>query len=216
MIGPDILQGAEKLWNGLLVTLYLIAVSAPAGLALGVLVGLTQTYGGRLLRGLAIGYQVSFRGVPLVVQLFILYYGLPRLGITLSPFSAAILGFTLCSGAYHAEYVRGAVLSVPDGQMEAGRAVGMTLGQTVRSVILPQVVRKALPGCSNEIVYLIKYSSLAYLVTVVDLTGQGRLIAYASFRFLETFFIVGLIYLALVAIASSALRAVERRLRIPT
>lgn len=216
MIGPDILQGAEKLWNGLLVTLYMIAVSAPAGLALGVLVGLTQTYGGRLLRGLAIGYQVSFRGVPLVVQLFILYYGLPRLGITLSPFSAAILGFTLCSGAYHAEYVRGAVLSVPDGQMEAGRAVGMTLGQTVRSVILPQVVRKALPGCSNEIVYLIKYSSLAYLVTLVDLTGQGRLIAYASFRFLETFFIVGLIYLALVAIASSALRAVERRLRIPT
>lgn len=216
MIGADLLEGVQKLCDGLLTTLRLIVVSAPAGLALGVLVGLTETYGGRLLRGLAIGYQVTFRGVPLVVQLFILYYGLPRLGITMSPFAAAIVGFTLCSGAYHAEYVRSAVLSVPDGQTEAGRAVGMTLGQTVRHIVLPQVFRRALPGCGNEIVYLIKYSSLAYLVTLVDLTGQGRLLAYASFRFLETFFVVGLIYLALVALASSLLRAFERRLRIPT
>jgi polar amino acid transport system permease protein len=215
MIEAELLEVVQRLYDGLLVTLRLIAVSAPAGLALGVLVGLTETYGGRLFRGLAVAYQVACRGVPLVVQLFILYYGLPRLGITMSPFVAAVVGFTLCSGAYHAEYVRSAALSVPDGQIEAGRAVGMTLGQTVRSIVLPQVLRRALPGCGNEIVYLIKYSSLAYLVTLVDLTGQGRLLAYASFRFLETFFVVGLIYLALVALASSLLRAIERRLQIP-
>jgi polar amino acid transport system permease protein len=100
--------------------------------------------------------------------------------------------------------------------MEAGRSIGMTTRQTVFHIILPQVFRKALPGCGNEIVYLIKYSSLAYLVTLVDLTGQGRLIAYASFRFFETFFVIGLIYVALVSLATSLLQLAERRLRIPT
>jgi len=210
-----LIESVPELWEGLLVTLRLIAVSAPAGLALGIVVGLAQVYGGRFSRGLAIAYQLTFRGVPLIVQLFILYYGLPRIGITMTPFAAATLGFTLCSGAYHSEYVRSAVLSVPDGQMQAGRSVGMSRAQTVLYVILPQVFRKALPGCSNEIVYLIKYSSLAYLVTLVDLTGQGRLIAYESFRFLETFFVVGLIYLVLVTLAASLLRLIERLLRVP-
>ena len=147
--------------------------------------------------------------------MFILYCGLPRIGVTLSPFVAAVLGFILCSGAYHSEYVRTAILSVPDGQMDAGRSIGMSVRQTVIHIILPQVFRKALPGCSNEIVYLIKYSSLAYLVTLVDLTGQGRLMAYASFRFFETFFVVGLIYVALISLATSLLGIVERWLRIP-
>lgn len=210
-----LIESVPELWKGLLVTLRLVVVSAPAGLALGIVVGLTQVYGGRFSRRLATAFQLTLRGVPLIVQLFILYYGLPRIGITLAPFVAATLGFSLCSGAYHSEYVRSAVLSVPDGQTDAGRAVGMSLLQTVRYVILPQVFRKALPGCSNEIVYLIKYSSLAYLVTLVDLTGRGRLIAYESFRFLETFFIVGLIYLVLVTLAASLLRSVERWMRIP-
>jgi polar amino acid transport system permease protein len=211
----SLIESVPDLWKGLLVTLRLIVVSAPAGLVLGVVAGLTQVYGDRFSRMLATAYQVTLRGVPLIVQLFILYYGLPRIGITLTPFAAATLGFTLCSGAYHSEYVRSAVLSVPNGQVEAGRAVGMSHAQTVRYVILPQVFRKALPGCSNEIVYLVKYSSLAYLVTLVDLTGRGRLIAYESFRFLETFFVVGLIYLGLVTIAASLLRFIERSLHVP-
>jgi polar amino acid transport system permease protein len=211
----ELIESVPELWKGLLVTLRLIAVSAPAGLVIGLIVGLTQVYGGRFPRGLATGYQLMLRGVPLIVQLFILYYGLPRIGIVMTPFVAATVGFSLCSGAYHSEYVRAAALSIPDGQMDAGRAVGMSLVQTVRCVILPQVFRKALPGCSNEIVYLIKYSSLAYLVTLVDLTGQGRLIAYESFRFFETFFVVGLFYLALVTLAAALLRSIERRLRIP-
>ena len=210
------LDAAPQLGEGLLVTLRLILVAAPVGLAVGFAIGLIRVYGNRLARGLATTYQLTFRGVPLIVQLFILYYGLPRIGVTLSPFAAAALGFILCSGAYHSEYVRSAILSVPDGQMDAGRSIGMSVRQTVIHIILPQVFRRALPGCSNEIVYLIKYSSLAYLVTLVDLTGQGRLIAYASFRFFETFFVVGLIYVALVALATSLLRLVERRLRIPT
>jgi len=205
-----------QLGQGLLVTLRLVAVAAPVGLVLGFVAGLARVYGALLPRGLAIAYQLVFRGVPLIVQLFILYYGLPRIGVTFTPFAAATLGFILCSGAYHSEYVRSAILSVPDGQMDAGRALGMSVRQTVIYIILPQVFRKAIPGCGNEIVYLIKYSSLAYLVTLVDLTGQGRLIAYASFRFFETFFVVGLIYVALVSITTSLLRVLENRLRIPT
>ena len=210
------LDSAPQLGQGLLVTLRLILVAAPLGLVLGLLCGLSCVYGNRLLRTLAFAYQLSFRGVPLIVLLFILYYGLPHIGIRLTPFAAATLGFVLCSGAYHSEYVRGAILSVPDGQMDAGRSIGMSTRQTVFHIILPQVFRKALPGCGNEIVYLIKYSSLAYLVTLVDLTGQARLIANASFRFFETFFIVGLIYVALVSLATSLLQLLERRLRLPT
>jgi polar amino acid transport system permease protein len=212
---PALIESVPELWKGLLLTLRLVAVSAPAGLAVGIVLGLTQVYGNLFFGGLAAGFQLTVRGVPLIVQLFILYYGLPHVGITMTPFVAATLGFTLCSGAYHSQYIRGAILSIPDGQMDAGRAMGMGLFQTVRSIILPQVFRRALPGCSNEIVYLIKYSSLAYLVTLVDLTGQGRLIAYESFRFLETFFVVGLVYLVLVTLATSVLRAIERRLHIP-
>ncbi|MFC2083040.1 amino acid ABC transporter permease, partial [Candidatus Bipolaricaulota bacterium] len=187
------LSAMPQLGQGLLVTLRLILVAIPAGLALGFAVGMIRVYGNRFTRALATAYQMTFRGVPLIVQLFILYYGLPRIGVTFTPFAAATLGFILCSAAYHSEYVRSAILSVPDGQMAAGRSLGMSTFQTVITIILPQVIRKALPGCGNEIVYLIKYSSLAYLVTLVDLTGQGRLIANASFRFFETFFIVGLI-----------------------
>ena len=211
-----VLGAAPQLTQGLLVTLRLILVAAPLGLVLGFTIGLERVYGNRFWRSLATAHEMTFRGVPLIVQLFILYYGLPRIGVTLTPFTSATLGFTLCSGAYHSEYVRSAILSVSEGQMEAGRSIGMSIRQTVIHIILPQVFRKALPGCGNEIVYLIKYSSLAYLVTLVDLTGQGRLIAYASFRFFETFLVVGLIYVALVSLATSLFQLIERRLRIPT
>ena len=211
-----VLGAAPQLAQGLLVTLRLIVVAAPLGLVLGFTIGLARVYGNRFWRALATAHEMTFRGVPLIVQLFILYYGLPRIGVTLTPFAAATLGFTLCSAAYHSEYVRSAILSVSEGQMEAGRSIGMSIRQTVIHIILPQIFRKALPGCGNEIVYLIKYSSLAYLVTLVDLTGQGRLIAYASFRFFETFFVVGLIYVPLVSLATSLLQLIERRLRIPT
>jgi polar amino acid transport system permease protein len=211
-----VLEAIPQLAEGLSVTARLIAVATPAGLVLGFVVGLLRVYGNRLARGIAVGYEMTFRGVPLIVQLFILYYGLPRIGITFTPFAAATLGFVLCSAAYHSEYVRSAILSIQEGQMDAGYSLGMSVRQTVIHIILPQVFRKALPGCGNEIVYLIKYSSLAYLVTLVDLTGQARLIAYASFRFFETFLVVGLIYVALVSIATSLLQAVERRLRIPS
>ncbi|MCK7469967.1 MAG: amino acid ABC transporter permease [Desulfomicrobium escambiense] len=110
-----------------------------------------------------------FRGIPLVVQLFIWYFGLPHIGIYLTPLLASVLGFSLCSGAYHSEYVRGALLSIKQGQMLAAQALGFTKLQMILSIILPQAIRRALPGCGNEIIYLIKYSSLAYMITCIEL-----------------------------------------------
>ncbi len=208
-------EWTARLLEGLWVTLRLIALSAPAGLAIGVMAGVARTYAPAPLRFGAFVYQTVFRGVPLLVQLFILYYGLPKIGIRLSPWTAAVLGFALCSGAYHSEYVRSALGSIATGQMEAGRALGMGRIRTIRSIILPQAFRRALPGLANEVIYLVKYSSLAYLVTLVDLTGQGRLIAYQTFRFFETFTIVGLIYLMLVSIVATGFRGIERRLHVP-
>jgi len=197
------------------ITLQLIVFSIPIGLVIGVAVALGRVYGGVVLSPLAWGYQLLFRGTPLLLQLFVIYYGLPHCGLVLSPFVSAITAFSLCSGAYHSEYLRGAILSIQGGQMEAARALGMGKIQAIRSIILPQMLRRALPGCSNEIVYLIKYSSLAYIVTLVDLTGQGRLIAYETFRFFEVFLIVGLIYLGMVTIADRFLHAVEKKVHIP-
>lgn len=210
-----VIETLSSLSQGLLVTLALVACAVPLGLVIGIVIALIRNYGGPLLSPLAWAYQAIFRGTPLLVQLFIIYYGLPRLGLVLSPFVSAVVAFSLCSGAYHSEYVRGAILSVPHGQMAAARALGMERGQAIRSIILPQVLRKALPGCSNEIVYLIKYSSLAYLVTVIELMGQGRLVAYETFRFFEVFLTVGLLYLLLVILATRALQALEKRVYVP-
>lgn len=204
-----------RLLQGMSITLQLIVFSIPIGLVIGVAVALGRVYGGVVLSPLAWGYQLLFRGTPLLLQLFVIYYGLPHCGLVLSPFVSAITAFSLCSGAYHSEYLRGAILSIQGGQMEAARALGMGKIQAIRSIILPQMLRRALPGCSNEIVYLIKYSSLAYIVTLVDLTGQGRLIAYETFRFFEVFLIVGLIYLGMVTIADRFLHAVEKKVHIP-
>ncbi len=152
---------------------------------------------------------------PLLVQLFILYFGLPSIGIFFSPFVAATIGFILCSGAYHSEYIRGAIQSIKSGQMMAAEALGMNKFKAILYIILPQALRRAIPGCSNEIIYLIKYSSLAFMVTCVELTGAGKFIATRYFRYTEVFIVVGIIYLLIVTVVTKSLNSLEKKLRIP-
>ncbi|SFM79648.1 amino acid ABC transporter permease [Thermodesulforhabdus norvegica] len=203
------------LLGGLIMSIKLIVPSAILGLALGVIVGSLRVYGVRPVRIIADGYVALFRGVPLLVQLFTWYFGLPHVGIFLSPYGASVMGFTLCSAAYHSEYVRGALLSIRRGQILAAQALGFTTFEILRSVVLPQALRRALPGCGNEIIYLIKYSSLAYMITCIELTGRAKALASQSFKYLEIFLIVGAIYLALVSVASWILHRVEKALTIP-
>lgn len=201
--------------RGLVMSVALIVPSAVGGVLIGILAGSIRTFGGRFVRTAGDAYAAVFRGTPLVVQLFVLYFGLPNLGIYLSPYIAAVAGFTLCSGAYQSEYVRGALLSIKSGQYKGAQALGFTSFQTIFWIIVPQAVRRAIHGCGNEVIYLIKYSSLAFIVTCIELTGEGKTIATEYFRFTEVFMIIGLYYLLLVTVAMILLKKIEKILYVP-
>jgi polar amino acid transport system permease protein len=204
-----------SLLQGLLVTIGLIVATIPGALVIGILMATGQIYGNKIITLLCNGYVAFFRGTPTLVVLFIFYFGFPSIGIRFSPFMAAFLGFTLGSGAYQSGYIKSALQSIRTGQTLAARSIGMSKIQTITSIILPQALRIAIPGCSNEIIYLVKYSSLAFMVTCVELTGAGQIIAAKYFKFTEVFAVVGVIYLLMVALATKIVNILEKRLRIP-
>ena len=208
-------QAMPVLTRGLIVSIKLIIPSSIFGLCLGILVGTGRVFGKPWVRKSLNRYTALFRGVPLLVQLFIIYFGLPSIGIRLDAFTSAVLGFTLCSAAYHSEYIRGALSSIRQGQIRAAHSLGMNTFQSLLFIVIPQAMRRALPGCGNEIIYLIKYSSLAYLVTCMELMGEGKVVASDTFRFTEVFIAVGAYYLAMVTLATFLLRWLEDRFRIP-
>ncbi len=201
--------------KGLWVSLALIIPSAIFGFVGGLMVGIARVYASPFWRKLFDGYVTLIRGVPLAVQLLMIYYALPKIGLFFDPYMAAVISFTLCSSAYHSEYIRGALFSIRQGQINAASALGMTKLQGIVHIIIPQAARRALPGCGNEIIYLIKYSSLAHFVTVMDIMGEGKAVASYTFRFTEVFLVVGAYYLALVTIATWILQALEKRYHIP-
>lgn len=201
--------------KGLMVTLALVIPAAILGFLAGVALGCARVFGPKWLRRLGNGYVALLRGVPLAIQLMLIYYALPKLGIYFDPYGAALTSFILCTSAYQSEYIRGALLSIRRGQILAAEALGFTQLQTILWIIVPQAARRALPGCGNEIIYLIKYSSLAYLVTCMELMGEGKVVASDTFRFTEVFFVVGLYYLAMVTIATWILNSLECKYHIP-
>jgi polar amino acid transport system permease protein len=208
------------LMDGLWTSVLVIVPSATLGAAIGVLAGVLRVYGHPTIRRLVNGYVSLFRGTPLVVQVFFWYFALPYIhigdySIVLDPIEAAVLSFGLCSGAYQSEYIRGGLLSIKRGQIRAALALGMTTRQAVLSIVLPQAFRRALPGCGNEIIYLIKYSSLASIITVNELTGTATTIAKNTWRNIEVFCTVGVYYLVLVSVAAWLLRRAEDALSVP-
>ena len=209
----DILLPA--LVDGLWVTLQLVVLTAPFGFLLGFLIAVCRVYGPKPLQALAKLYVIFFRGCPLLVLLFLLYFGLPSIGIVLGSYLSALFGFILCNSAYNSEYLRGGLQSIKGGQMLAARSLGMTKIQAILHVVIPQAFRRALPGVSNEFIYLIKYSSLAYVVTVIEMTGAAKIIATKYFAYFEAFAAVGIFYLILVSIATIALSKLEKKLAIP-
>lgn len=204
-----------SLSDGFLMTLKLISWSIPIGLVIGIIVAVGRVYGNLFISFFSQSYIIFFRGTPLLILLFILYYGFPSIGIYLSPFVAAVIGFVLCSSAYHAEYIRGAIQSVKSGQVLAAQALGMSQFNAVLNIVLPQALRRAIPGCSNEIIYLIKYSSLAFMVTCIELTGAGKIVASRYFTYTEVFLVVGIVYLIIVSLATKVLNLFEERLSFP-
>lgn len=153
-----------------------------------------NTWWHHVLYRLARGYVSAIRGTPMLVQLFIIFYGLPSFGITLNPFPTAIIAFSLNVGAYASETVRAAILSIPKGQWEAGTSVGLNYMQTFRHVILPQAHRVAIPPLSNTFIGLIKETSLASLVLVTELFKEAQIVAARTYEFMVIYVEAALIY----------------------
>jgi len=204
-----------KLLDGLSVTFLLTIVALTVGFVLGLSLALGRVYGNKVISSVCVVYIEIIRGTPLLVQLFILYYGLPSIGILLSPLSAALLGLSMNSGAYQAEYLRGSIQAIPTGQMVAARTLGMNKMQSIKNVVLPQALRISIPAWSNELIYLFKYTSIAYIIQVRELTAEGLLITAKNFRFIETFVIIALIYLIFTLIISEIVDRLEKRFSIP-
>ena len=205
---PDLLRGAG-------VTLLLTVEGLSAGFVLGLLATLARTYGSKFWRGLAVGYIELFRGTPLLVQLFLIYYGLPGLGITLSRELSAFLALGLNSGAYQAEYLRGSILAIGESQMMAGRSIGMSKWKTIWYVILPQALRLAIPAWSNEPVSLLKSTAVVFLIAVPELMAKAKSIAAKTYDPIGSYLAVAIVYLAMVYLLDAVLRWMERASRIP-
>lgn len=204
-----------KLLEGTAVTIELTLISIIIGVLIGIPVALGRVYGNKSIYTVSTFFVEIIRGTPLLTQLFILYFGLPSIGIMLSPFKAALIGMGINSAAYQAEYFRGAIQSVKEEQLIAAYSLGMRQGQAIRYIVLPQMFRLVIPSWSNELIYLLKYSSMAYMIQAPEIMSQGRLIASRNFRTFEVFIVVALIYLVLVLLLSKLLDLMEKRFSIP-
>jgi len=204
-----------KLSGGILITVELLSVTIPLSILLGIFIGALRVYGGRIGSLLSNFYVFIFRGFPLIVTMMIMFFGLADIGILLEPFWAAAAAIILCSSAYQSEYVRTAILSVDKGQSLAAKAIGMNKFQEVIHIVMPQALRTALPGITNEILYMILYSSLAYFIGVSEIFSTAMTVNSIWFRPGEIFGTIALIYLAMTTTASLAFKKIEGKLKIP-
>ncbi len=199
---------------GLTMTIPLTAISFSLAMIIAVAVALVQFAHIRVLSQIARFYVWVVRGTPLLVQLFVVFYGLPNVGILIDPFPAAVLVFSLNEGAYCSETVRAALESVPPGQMEAGQCVGMSYLQVMRRIILPQALRIAFPSLSNSLIAMVKDTSLAANITVTEMFMVTQRIVARTYEPLILYIEVGLIYLLFCTVLTKVQRLVEKRMRV--
>jgi cystine transport system permease protein len=199
------------LWAALLFTAPLTLLSFVLGLTVGLLTALARLFGPKPLVAVARFYVWIFRGTPLLVQLFLIFYGLPSAGILLDAFTAALIGFTLNIGAYSSEIIRAVIASVPRGQWEAAYSIGMSWSQAMRRTILPQAARTAVPPLSNTFISLVKDTSLAAAITVPELFQAAQRIVATTYEPLILYIEAAFIYLALSSVLSALQVRLERR-----
>ncbi|MBC3951048.1 MULTISPECIES: cystine ABC transporter permease [Pseudomonas] len=205
------LDSAPFLIKGAYYTVFLSLGGMFFGLLLGFGLALMRLSPMMLLRGIARVYVSFFRGTPLLVQLFMIYYGLPELGIELEPLTAALIGFSLNMGAYACEILRAAIASVDRGQWEAGASIGMTRAQIMRRAILPQAARTALPPLGNSFISLVKDTALAATIQVPELFRQAQLITARTFEIFTMYLAAALIYWILATALSYLQNRLEER-----
>ena len=201
---PILLQAA-------LMTVFLAVVSMAIGLVIGLFAALARISEQKILYSVASAYVSIIRGTPLLVQIYVIYYGLPQVGIILDPIPSAILALSLNSGAYLSESFRAAIQSVDHGQVEASYSIGMTHSQTLRRIILPQCIRTALPTVGNSFIGLLKDTSLVSVITVTELLQSASLVIARTFQPLTIYLEVGLIYWVLSTGFSMFQQRLEKR-----
>lgn len=207
----------DSFWDillpGLLVTIPLTALSFTFALIIAVIVALIQFANVPILTQLARFYIWIIRGTPLLVQLFIVFYGLPHAGILIDPFVAAVVVFSINEGAYCSETMRAALESVPKGQLEAGLCAGMSWGQTIRRIVLPQAFRTAFPTLGNSLISMVKDTSLAANITVTEMFMTTQRIVARTYEPLLLYVEVGLIYLIFCTVLTKLQTSGEKRLQ---
>jgi len=209
--------------QGATLTLELVAIAVIAGLILAIPMGIARTSKKWYISGLPYGYIFFFRGTPLLVQLFLVYYGLAQFDAVRqsslwpylrSPFWCAAVTMTLHTAAYIAEILRGALQAIPKGEIEAARALGMSRSKALLHIMLPRAARIGLPAYSNEVILMLKASSLASTVTLLELTGMARTIIARTYLPVEIFFAAGMFYLAMSFVLVQGFKLLERWLRV--
>jgi cystine transport system permease protein len=193
-------------------TIPLALASFVIGLALALLVAMLRISRNKVANGVGRFYVSVIRGTPLLVQLFVIFYGLPALGVKLDPWPSAIIAFSMNVGGYAAEVIRAAILSVPQGQWEAGHMIGMSRGQTLLRIILPQAARVSVPPLSNTFISLVKDTSLASLILVTEMFRVAQQVAAFSQEFMLLYVEAALIYWVICLILSTAQSQLEKRL----
>ena len=207
-----LIDSLPSLLNGLGVTLLLTGFGIILGTILGILLATGRSYASLPVAYLIFIYEKVLRGIPLLVLLFLIYFGLSQIGVNLDAFTAAVIGLGLRSSAYQAQIYRGAINSIPEGQIHAAYSLGMNKIKAIRHVIIPQMLRLSIPGWSNEFTILLKDTSLAFGIGVIELMRQGRYIQVRDPDLvLIVFLLIALIYFILVFSTNNILRYVEKK-----
>ncbi len=201
--------------KGVAITLELAVIAITVGSFIGLTIALMKISRNKIFNLIGGFYTWFFRGIPLIVQLFFLYYGLPSVGIVLTPFSAAVIGLSLCGGAYIAEIIRAAIQSIEKGQMEAALSLGMTHSQAMRRIIIPQTYKRLLPPMGNEFITLLKDVALVSVITMVDLLRSAQLLNQTYFKPFELYGAVTILYLMLTSAFVLLVGYLEKKFALP-
>ncbi|GAA2422411.1 amino acid ABC transporter permease [Actinomadura vinacea] len=213
LLDPALLDRALPLLGpALMMTLLLGLVSFAAGCVLGMLLTLARLSGRRPLVLLSIAYVSVFRGTPLLIQILVIYFGLPQMGIQLGAFLSAVTALTLHTAAYLSENFRAGFLAVDRGQWEAADSLGMSSLRTLRRVVLPQAIRVATPAVGSRFIALMKDTSLASVITVAEITQAAEAVGSSTFRYMEMFLLAAVVYWLMNAALSIGQAVLERRM----
>lgn len=215
-----IIDSIPQLLSGVVLTLELVVIACVAGLILGLFLALGKLSKNWLIKAFPVTFIFFFRGTPLLVQMFLIYYGLSQFdvikdsifwGVLKQPFWCAIIAFTLNTAAYVAEIIRGAIEAIPAGELEAAEAIGMSPIQKLTRITLPRAFGIMLPAYSNEVIFMLKSSALAMTIALMDITGIAKTISARTYTIFELYFAAGMIYLLLSWVILFGFRILEKR-----